>query len=137
LALIAASPVGEELVAIPVGFYQNLPLLPVALVSILFNFLPAPLILAAAKIGEKHPLVLRCVNFFRREKVMNLARKYGPWGVALLSPVAGVYSMTICAWVLGISRTRIVIYTLVGLILYAVGLSFLLLGGAELFKRFF
>jgi uncharacterized membrane protein len=136
LALLAASPLGEELASIPVGFYQGLPILPVALVSILFNFLPVPIVLAAAHAGENNPTVLRFVNFFRREKVMRLAEKYGPLGVALLSPVAGVYSMTMCAWLLGMGKTRILAYTLAGLAAYAAALCALLLGGAKLFARF-
>ncbi|MBI3580476.1 MAG: small multi-drug export protein [Nitrospinae bacterium] len=136
LALLAASPVGEELVSIPLGFYQGLPILPEALVSMLFNFLPAAVILAAARAGENNPSALRFVNFFRRERAMKLVEKYGPWGVALLSPLAGVYSMTVCAWVLGMGKTRILAYTLAGLAAYAAVVCVLLLGGAKLFARF-
>ncbi len=137
LAITAASPVGEELVSIPLGFYQGLPILPVALVSVLFNFLPAPIILAAAHAGEKNPSVLRFVNFFRREKVVNLAQKYGPLGVALLSPIVGVYSMTICAWMLGMGKNRILSYTLAGIAAYAAAVCALLLGGAKVLATFF
>jgi uncharacterized membrane protein len=136
VAAIAVSPVGEELVSIPVGYFQGLPLFSVALVSVIFNFLPVPIILLVVQTAEKHPWVQKALLFFRREKVLALAKKYGFWGVAFLSPITGVYSMAVCAWVLGIGRARINAYIFVGLVAYAVATSLSLLGGAKLLSRF-
>lgn len=132
VALIAASPVGEELVSIPAGWGMGLPLVPVALVSVMFNFAPVPVLLWLVRITGDHPHVARFVGWFRREKVMNAARKYGFAGVALLAPIAGVYATAVCAWVVGMPNARIMSAIAVGLAGYAVATCGVLLFGARL-----
>lgn len=119
VALLAASPIGEELISIPAGWGMGLPLPRVALVSAVFNFAPVPVLLWLIGIAGEHPHIARFVGWFRKERVMNAARKYGFAGVALLAPVAGVYATTVCAWVVGIPRGRILLWTAAGLALYA------------------
>lgn len=129
VALLAASPVGEELISIPAGWALGLPLWNVVAVSLVFNFLPVPVLLKMMDIAGGHPRIARFVNFFRREKVVGLARKYGFAGIALLAPLAGVYAMSVAAWVLGIPKGKTMLYIAAGLSLYAAGCVAAILGG--------
>lgn len=128
---------GELIISIPAGYAQKLPLFQVAVVSVIFNFLPVPFILVLTEIGGKHPRIEKLLGFFRREKVLNLAQKYGFWGIAFLAPITGVYAMSVAAWVLGIKKQNILLYIFIGLVVYAVGTSMILLGGLTLFYRWF
>ncbi len=131
VALIAVSPIGEELISIPTGWALEMPLWHVVAVSLLFNFLPVPAILSATGFMEGHPTIKRFVDFFRREKVMAITRKYGAWGVALLAPVTGVYATTVAAWALGMGKTKVMLCTMAGLAIYAAGCVLLIkLGSA-------
>lgn len=129
VALLAASPIGEELISIPSGWALGLPLGWVVLVSVVFNFLPVPVLYKLMDIAGEHPHVARFVNFFRREKVLKWARKYGFTGVALLAPLTGVYAMSVAAWVIGIPRSRGMAAMAAGLVLYAAGTVAVILGG--------
>jgi uncharacterized membrane protein len=135
VALLAASPVGELLIAIPTGFAQGLPLLQVAILSVVFNFLPIPFVLILTEVGGNHPRIEKLLAFFRREKVLNIAQRYGFWGVAFLAPLTGVYAMAVAAWVLGIKKTNIMFYIFIGLIAYSIGTCLILLGGLSLFRH--
>jgi uncharacterized membrane protein len=136
VALLAASPVGEELISIPAGWALGLPLWRVVAVSLAFNFLPVPLILGAIGHVEGHPWIRRFVNFFRREKTMKMAQKYGMWGVALLAPLTGVYAMAVAAWAVGIGKGKIMGYIFAGLVAYAAACAGLILSGVALAGTF-
>lgn len=129
VALLAASPVGEELISIPAGWALGLPLWNVVAVSLVFNFLPVPVLLKMMDIAGGHPHIARFTGFFRREKVLALAQKHGLVVIALLAPLAGVYAMSVAAWILGIPKGKTMLYIAAGLLLYAVGSVAVILGG--------
>ncbi len=130
VAILAASPVGEELISIPAGWGMGLPLWKVVAVSLVFNFLPVPAMLKMMDIAGEHPYLARFTGFFRREKVLRLAQKYGFLGIVLLAPLAGVYAMSVAAWTLGIPKQKTMLYIAAGLSLYASGCVAMILGGA-------
>lgn len=131
VAILAASPVGEELISIPAGWALGLPLWEVVTVSLVFNFLPVPVLLKMMDIAGEHPYMARFTGFFRREKVLALAQKYGFVGIAVLAPLAGVYAMSVAAWVLGMPKSKTMLYIAAGLAAYAAGCVAIILGGVS------
>lgn len=129
VALLAASPVGEELISIPAGWALGLPLWNVVAVSLVFNFLPVPVLLKMMDIGGQHPHIAGFTGFFRREKVLALAQKHGLVVIVLLSPLAGVYAISVAAWLLGIPNRKTMLSIAAGLLLYAVGSVAVIIGG--------
>ena len=72
VALTAMSPVGEELIAIPLGVGLGLPALLVAALALPCNYIPALVISALFKAGERKPRVVRWLQRLRRERVRRI-----------------------------------------------------------------
>jgi hypothetical protein len=133
VGLLAASPVGEELISIPVGYAEGLPLFAVAIVSIFCNFIPVPLILWLGESAGKHPYLERFLGFFRRKWAIELVEKYGFLAIVFLGPITGVYSMAVTVWVFGMgtAKSKILLSFMVGLILYAAGICAIIVLGKK------
>ena len=74
VALTAASPIGEELVSIPLGVGLGLDPALVAVVSVVFNMLPALVISALFRRAEQGTGVLRAMLRMRPEPIRSAIR---------------------------------------------------------------
>ena len=134
VALTAASPIGEELVSIPLGVGLGLEPMLVAMVSVVFNMLPALVISALFRRAERGTRVLRMVLRMRpapvrsaavwvlRRRSQRLLRaldRWGVWGVLIVTPWAGVYVTTLTLEVAGMRRGRLLASIAASLIIHA------------------
>ena len=143
VALTAASPVGEELVSIPLGVGLGLEPALVAVVSVVFNMLPAVVISALFSRAERGTGVLKIMLRMRPEPVRSAVRwllrrrsqrllraldRWGVWGVLVVTPWAGVYVTTLTLEVAGMRRGRLLVSVLASLAIHAVIVTVLSVG---------
>lgn len=107
VSVIAASPIGEELVAIPVGIALGLPPLGVMLVALVANYLPAPLISLLFQRAERSTGPLRWLLRLRSQRVAAVLDRAGIVGIVVVTPWVGVYSVVVTMELLGMRRARI------------------------------
>ena len=134
VALTAASPIGEELVSIPLGVGLGLDPIFVALVSVVFNMLPALVISGLFRRAEQGTGVLKVMLRMRPEPVRSTVRwmlrrrsqrllraldRWGVWGVLIVTPWAGVYVTTVTLEVAGMRRGRLLASIAASLIIHA------------------
>ena len=135
VALTAASPIGEELVSIPLGVGLGLEPAMVAVVSVVFNMLPALVISGLFRRAERGTRVLRMMLRLRPEPVRSAVRwmlrrrsqrllraldRWGVWGVLVVTPWAGVYVTTLTLEVAGMRRSRLLGSVAASLVIHAV-----------------
>ncbi len=135
VALTAASPIGEELVSIPLGVGLGLEPAMVAVVSVVFNMLPALVISGLFRRAERGTRVLRMMLRLRPEPVRSAVRwmlrrrsqrllraldRWGVWGVLVVTPWAGVYVTTLTLEVAGMRRSRLLGSVTASLVIHAV-----------------
>ena len=135
VALTAASPIGEELVSIPLGVGLGLEPALVAVVSVVFNMLPALVISGLFRRAERGTRVLRMMLRLRPEPVRSAVRwmlrrrsqrllraldRWGVWGVLVVTPWAGVYVTTLTLEVAGMRRSRLLGSVTASLVIHAV-----------------
>ena len=136
VALTAASPIGEELVSIPLGIGLGLDAAPVALVSFACNMLPALVISGLFRWAERgsgsrvvrrllrlRPAPLRyAVVWVLRRRSRLLTRwldRWGVWGALAATPWAGVYATTLTLELMGMRRRRLLAAIAASLLLHA------------------
>lgn len=134
VALTAASPIGEELVSIPLGVGLGLEPALVAVVSVVFNMLPAVVISALFRRAERGTGVLRAMLRLRSEPVRSAVRwmlrrrsqrllraldRWGVWGVLVVTPWAGVYVTTMTLEMAGMNRGRLLASVGASLVIHA------------------
>lgn len=123
VAATAASPVGEALVAIPLGIALGLNASVVAVVVVAFNLLPVLVITYLFKKIESGTTVLHWLIRFRSARVRRLLDRFGLPVVVLATPWLGVYGVAVTLEMAGMSRRRIISSVLVSLVVYAVILT--------------
>ncbi len=143
VAITAASPIGEELVSIPVGVGLGLNVAMVAVVSFVFNLLPAVLISGLFWRAERgtrvvrmllrlRPLALRAVLLWilrRRSRRLGQALdRWGIWGVLAATPWAGVYATTLTLEALGMRRRRLLAAVAASLAIHAAAVALISAG---------
>ena len=147
VALTAASPIGEELVSIPLGIGLGLDAAPVALVSFGFNMLPALVISGLFHWAERGSRVVRRLLRLRpaplryaavwvlRRRSRLLTRwldRWGVWGALAATPWAGVYATTLTLELMGMRRSRLLMAIAASLLLHAVVFALLSEGALRL-----
>ena len=135
VALTAASPIGEELVSIPLGIGLGLDAAGVALVSFVFNLLPALVISGLFHWAEQGSRVVRMLLRLRpaplryavvwvlRRRNRLLTRwldRWGVWGALAATPWAGVYATTLTLELMGMRRSRLLSAIAASLLLHAI-----------------
>ena len=143
VAVTAASPIGEELVSIPVGVGLGLNVAIVAVVSFAFNLLPALAISGLFWRAERgtrvvrillrlRPLALRAVVLWilrRRSRRLGQAlNRWGSWGVLVATPWAGVYATTLTLEAMGMRRRRLLASVAASLAMHAVAVALISAG---------
>ncbi|PZC46615.1 MAG: putative small multi-drug export protein [Chloroflexi bacterium] len=129
VAATAASPIGELVIAIPVGLALSLSPFWVALTAIVFNMLPVLAISFMFSRAEGSQGPLRWLTRFRKDRVARVVGRYGLPGVLVLTPLLGTWAVTATLEAVGVSRIRILGTMLLSLLVY----SAILLGGNQLF----
>ena len=120
VAATAASPVGEEFIAIPLGIALGLPTPAVAVTALAFNFLPALLIALVFRTAERGAGPLRWLTRLRSQRCARILDRFGMPGVMVVTPWLGVYAVTVTLELLGMSRRRILGSISASLVAYAV-----------------
>jgi hypothetical protein len=120
VAAMAASPIGEELVAIPLGIGFDLPPIAVGIVALVFNFLPAVLISALFARAERSGGSLKWLTRLRRERVARLLDRFGIPAIVAGAPWLGVYGTVATLEMMGMRRRRILGAVFASLVIYAV-----------------
>ena len=107
VALVAASPIGEEVLAIPLGITLGLSTVPVVLTALAFNFLPALLISLVFHRAEHSTGPLKWLLRLRSQRVARVLDRAGMLGVIIATPWLGVYAVTVSLEMLGMRRRRL------------------------------
>jgi uncharacterized membrane protein len=143
VGITAASPIGEALVAIPLGVGLGLNVVMVVLVSVVCNMAPALVISALFWRAERGTRVVRAMLGLRpgilkagvvwvlRRRSRNLARaldRWGIWGVLLVTPWAGVYATTLTLETMGMRRARLLMSVAASLAVHGVALALISAG---------
>ena len=133
VALTAASPIGEELVSIPLGVGLGLDPVLVALVSVSCNLLPALVISGLFWRAERGTRVVRsllrirpkplrvAVTWLLRRRSRRMLRaldRWGVWGVLIVTPWAGVYATTLTLELAGMRRGRLLASVAASLVIH-------------------
>ena len=132
VALISFSPVGEELIAIPVGVALGLPVILSAAIAAAANFLPVPALFFVFDRGNKYQKLRDWLLRRRNERVQKWMDKYGIFGLFVLAPLTGVYAATVTCELLGMRRERICCAIAASLVFYALIIAVLLTIGTKL-----
>ena len=133
VALVSMSPIGEELVSIPLGVGLGLNAMLVAVVAVIFNCLPALVISWLFWRAERGTRVVRIVLSLRPPvlrlaatwilrrrsgRLTTIVKRWGIWGVIIITPWAGVYATTVALETLGMPRRALLVSIVVSLALH-------------------
>ncbi len=133
IAAVAASPVGEILIAIPVGVALGMDPLVSYITALPSNMAPSALILSALDFFEKrYPSMSR--YFARRGEglVKRLGVRRVQAAIVIITPIAGVYAVSFSTKILGIDRRSSLIYQSIGVALYGLIEALLIYQGLSL-----
>lgn len=118
VALIALSPVGEELVAIPAGLALGLNPFITALVAMAANWLPGPVLIWG---GDY--LIKRWAFLGRWQRksgtVQKWVSRFGIWAVVLITPWIGIYTTSLGGVFIGMKKTSLLAAITASLAIYA------------------
>ena len=135
VAVTALSPVGEELIAIPLGVALGIDAWRVALIALSFNYIPVAAISFLFLRLERSERLMRWVGKLRRDRVQRVLDRHGTLGVLLLTPWVGVYTTTVTLELLGMQRRRIHATIVCSLVLYCIAWTLLSQLGVSLWRR--
>ena len=121
--LLAASPIGELLIAIPAGVGLGLNPLAVALVVVPVNFLPALVLDLAYPTIRRSSRAKALLDWLARPSAQRFLDRYGLAGVVVGTPWLGVYGMVIALRLLGMARRRLLMGILASLLLHAAAVT--------------
>lgn len=133
IAVIAASPVGEILIAIPVGVALGVDPLVSYITALPFNMAPSALILLTLDVFEKkYPSISR--YFARRGEglVKRLGVRKVQAAMVIITPIAGVYAVSFSTEILGIDGRSSFAYQSIGVALYGLVEALLIYQGLSL-----
>ena len=149
VALIAMSPIGEELVSIPADIALRLDDVAVAIMSVAFNMLPALAISGVFWRAERgtrvvrwplrvRPALLRlsAIRLLQRRsrRLAAVWDRWGIWAVVVITPWAGVYATTLTLEASGMERRRPLAAVFLGLAVHAVMVALISSGAYRLLR---
>jgi uncharacterized membrane protein len=137
IAVISASPIGEILIAIPIGVVMGIDPFVSYIIAFPSNMIPAAVILAILDLfEERYPSISR--YFARRGE--GLVRRLGIGGIKvaiiIVTPIAGVYAISFATKILGIDKRTSFKYQSIGVALYGLVEAVLISLGLSLPGRF-
>ena len=121
--LLAVSPIGELLIAIPAGVGLGLSPLAVALVAVPANFLPALVLDLAYLAARRSSRVKPLLDWLARPSAQRFLDRYGLAGVVVGTPWLGVYGTVIALRLLGMARRRLLMGILASLLVYTAAVT--------------
>lgn len=135
IAITAASPIGEILIAIGVGVGLNVDPFLSFLVSLPSNMAPGAVILSLLNVIEKkYPSVFK--YFAKRGEGM--IKKFGIKKIQVLitivTPIVGVYAMSFATDILGVKKKTSFIYQTIGVAVYGIVEALLIQAGFSFLK---
>ncbi|MCX6000009.1 MAG: small multi-drug export protein [Chloroflexi bacterium] len=134
VALTAMSPIGEELVAIPLGVGLGLPVLPTVILAFICNLIPVAAVSALVRVAQRNRRIAGWLQKLRRERIKRILGRCGAAGVILVTPWVGVYATVATLEVLGMPRRRLYPAVAGSLALYAIVVGLLAYLGVGWFR---
>jgi len=137
VALTAASPVGEVLVAIPVGVALGLDPLLAWAVSVPSNIAPAASILYLfGWLGARFPGLSRFFAGRGSSVISRLGSSRLSIAIFLATPFAGVYAVSFASGVLGVGRRLSLLCQLAGVSVFGLAEALLILFGFSMLRLY-
>ncbi|MBI4233201.1 MAG: small multi-drug export protein [Chloroflexi bacterium] len=118
--VLAASPVGEVLIAVPAGIAMGLHPLSVLVVAVVGNYLPVVAVYLSFAVAERNPRVAGVLRRLARPKVLRVVERYGLLTVLVGTPWLGVYATATSMLLLGMGRGKLLLGTLASIAGYGV-----------------
>ena len=135
VALIALSPVGEELVAIAAGVAWGLDPYTTALVALVSNWIPAPiLILGGEYLAERWAFIKRWRK--RSGTLQRWVDRTGILAVVIITPWIGIYATCLGGIFIGLKKYSLLGAATASLIIYAVASVLAAKGVLSFYKAF-
>ena len=146
-ALLALVPISEVRGSIPYGYFNNIPLWQVLIISVLCNmavpFIGFAFLSTLHKLLIKWPLYCKVVNPLlerSRFKVNAKVQKYGMLGltlfVAVPLPITGAWTGVLGAWVLNLDRKKSTLSIMLGILIASAVVTAVILSGSKLINVF-
>lgn len=131
---IAFIPFLEVLVAVPIGIIIKLPIIPVVLLSIIANYISVMLVVLFSSSIKSRFSKNKSSNK-RFQKAQMYFNKYGVPGISLLGPLLGTNHIgAIVCIVANAGKKNIMLWQLISIILWAVGLGILVISGVKIYS---
>lgn len=117
------------LAAVPIGLFLRLDLFSIAVFSILGNYLPILLVILLFDRLNKFEKVKIFSKYLYSEKFLRIINKYGMWAVLFTTPLIGSWTISFTGKALQLDSRKLALYSLIGKIIYGVGLTILVHSG--------
>jgi len=121
-------------IAIPVGFFLNLDPFSTMVCAVVGTYLPIPLIILLFDQLNRFEPIRKFLMRFYSQRFTQMANQHGMWFMLFVSPLIGAWTVSITGRLLHINPRRLALYTLLGMIIYGVLLTFLIRFGLCLFS---
>lgn len=131
--LIGFMPMLGIYIAIPVGLFMELDPFSTMACAVFGTYLPIPLIVILFERLNRFEKIKRFLLRFYSSKFTARINKYGMWFLVLVSPVIGAWTVSITGVLLRMDSKKLLFYTLMGMILYAVVITVLIHFGLYIF----
>ena len=124
--LVGFVPVLEIYVAVPVGILLKLDWASAIIWAVFGNFIPVILVTwifdVTTKRGKTNKWLVRFNNWlmrFRSQRFAKMAKKHAHWFIILVTPLFGVWALTVTANFLEIAKQHIYLYSFISIVIYA------------------
>jgi uncharacterized membrane protein len=102
------------------------------------NFMPIPLLLLCYRQLTKVPRIRFWLERLERRgarKVKRAFDRYGVWFLVLMTPILGSWTIAVVAPIAGIHPQRTLVFSFVGILLYAIATAVLVASGINWFNH--
>jgi Putative small multi-drug export protein len=131
--IIAFIPFLEVFLAVPVGVVINLPFIPTVIVGVIANFISVMLVVVFSS-AVKSKFSKNNANK-RFQKAQMRFNKYGVPGISLLGPLLGTNHIGAIVCILAnADKKKIMLWQLISIVLWAVGMGVVVLSGVNIIK---
>ncbi len=124
-------PFFEIYVAVPAAIAMGLDTVSAIVWPAFGNYLPVPLIVFFYARLRKLPRVGPWLERRASSRAKRLLDRYGAWLILLATPWIGVWAVAATVQALGMDRNKLLVYSLVSIVLYAVALALLIQLGVD------
>lgn len=121
----------EIYLAVPAAIAMGLDPVSAIVWPALGNYLPVPLIVFFYARLRELPRVGPWLERRAGSRAKRLLDRYGAWFILLATPWIGVWAVAATVQALGMDRNKLLVYSLVSIVLYAVALALLIQLGVD------